>query len=399
VNAPELQRRDRGRHPFLMALPIVFLVGFLLRLYWLESGLKIPIPIKPLAGAVTDTSLFLYWNPVPGESVRYDVQVDGTSARFQNLLYEWKGTPENKLKIREAFPSGAELWWRVRSARGNKASPWSRAISFRTAGSPLPPQPSLEITAVDPTASGLEVAGRASLPDGTVVYMQVADPVDRASLYRLRARIDRDGFRQQLPVPQGYEGKKLLVSVSTWAEQLYPVTETLGERGEALARRSSGPGTVLPALRVSADLPREASSASSASSRRRFSDYYLSLDVRKEEGELVLFGGTNLPEGVLLTAAAARVPNGPPAFSNAVPVKSGRFYARLKSRAGEPPLGEADWRAEVVFDPRFPSSNGPLTDIDRLPASGENTGYTIGDERLFEPGGEDLTDPRADDVN
>jgi len=367
---------DRGRHPWLMLLPPLLLLFLLLRLLVWESLYGVPIPIKPLDGAVTDTDLYLFWNPVEGEEVTYDVEV-GTSPAFGDLLYRWSGLTENKVKRRSAFAGGETRYWRVRAVLAGRPGGWSRSVPFRPrAVSPSPRELGLAITSVRLIPGGLEVQGNSLLPEGTAYYLHLIREQDGRSIYRQRRRCDSGRFRAVLKT-ELEAGKSYLIRAATYPFQGYPAGEILGPLGRSLPDLSLASGRVLPGLGAQVEIAPSRPVGERFPPRRRFSDYFLDLTAQASPDGVILLGRTNLPDGVRLGGALARIPGGAVAFSNAIPVADGRFSVIIKPRPGEAGPDREPYRVAVFFDPALGDSTSPALDGERFPRSGGNAAFSL----------------------
>ena len=139
---PQQPPRPRGRPVWIPLAPVALAAGFLAVLVFSEKVLKIPVMIRPLSGAVTDTNVYLYWNPIRGDQVAYHAQIDASGPDFQDVIHEWgeghdwvkARVPTGQIRVqkRNALKPGREYFWRVRSVVNGHPRPWSRAVAFRT---------------------------------------------------------------------------------------------------------------------------------------------------------------------------------------------------------------------------------------------------------------------------
>lgn len=120
-----------GQASSLVLLPFLALAALLGFLYVEQAVLKVPVPQYPLARAeIAGAAVRLYWNPVAGEGVTYDVQVARDGARFADLLYEATDVEESR-SDRIVTGRGSTFYWRVRARSDGRTHRWSAAVPFR----------------------------------------------------------------------------------------------------------------------------------------------------------------------------------------------------------------------------------------------------------------------------
>ncbi len=348
-----------------MLLPSLLALSFLTFLVIRESVFKVPVPIRPLRGDVTDTDIYLYWNPVRGEEVSYHAQLAADRPDFTNPLYEWGEehnwerarvrTGQLRVARRRALSPGNAYFWRVRSVVDGRPRPWSRSIPFRTREEPeVRAELKLEITEAVSHPEGVRVAGICDLPDNMVIVSQVIDREGGVSARALRflrgGRFEED-FRREFAEDEAFRAR---VSLKPPPFLEYPLSETLGDRGEKLPGMAVVSGRLITGLVLEVSLP--AGAGSSGRERAGVADegYFLEAECAVvSENEIAIEGVTSLPDGSRLSAAAFFGRRRVSLINNAIRAGGGRLRGTLRPRDEGFDFTAAPLRVVVLIDPAF----------------------------------------------
>lgn len=319
---------------------------FLLRGYVLEQFLHVPVPIRPIARSEMPTDILVDWNFVKQKPTAvYDVQIDDTSRRFENVVYEVTGVTVNYARKTKGLAPGHRFWWRVRSRVDGKASPWSRPISFRTAPDPrvLDPKAPFFIRASHEFNADQELAvrGQSNLPDGALLHVRLCRPDDMERLQSADVRVSGGGFSTVLKPPAkgwGYSGPAILCCDLVYVQQGYPVTSGLGPYGRLIPGRGLAPGhSLIQGLVAEAEVPPPAarSAAAAAVHSQPLDKSRPEIRVSARFGEdafLNISGATSLPDNTQLRIKVLTLPNvdPDPTAQRDVIVKDGVFSAACK---------------------------------------------------------------------
>ena len=119
--------------PWWFLVPLTVAVVAVAILYYRQQVLLIPIPARPLSGAVVDSrrQVGFTWTRIPKKSADYHIQI-AADRGFKRMMYETRVTDQNEIKPSGIFESGESYYWRLQSIVDGNPTPWTRTIRFRT---------------------------------------------------------------------------------------------------------------------------------------------------------------------------------------------------------------------------------------------------------------------------
>ncbi|MCE9616413.1 MAG: hypothetical protein K8T26_19240 [Lentisphaerae bacterium] len=118
-----------GRGPWVMILPAVIGLVWMVTLYVRQAVYDVPVPTKPLPGDVVPASgLDLLWNESADGAAEARVQV-ATDRRFRNIVFEERCACFSLRRTVPLIP-GATYYWRVQRVRPGHTSPWTLPVRF-----------------------------------------------------------------------------------------------------------------------------------------------------------------------------------------------------------------------------------------------------------------------------
>jgi len=110
-------------------LPAVACLCLLAVLLVRQGVLHVPVPTRPLAGEVhRGPVLRPSWNPVAEGAVHIQMCRDRAC---REVVFETRASGRWFLTTPPVFTEPGTYYWRMRSIRGGKSSPWTRGIRFR----------------------------------------------------------------------------------------------------------------------------------------------------------------------------------------------------------------------------------------------------------------------------
>jgi hypothetical protein len=251
----ELQSRlCLRRWPSAVLLALVFAaVGCVARMYVREKVHHVPVPIRPARHATMPTDIHIDWNALPIEGITYDVEVSDSGPHFEHIVYNRYGTEYPHARQGYGLAPGQQYWWRLRSDLDGVKSAWTRPIPFQTteqtrASSRRAEEPFyIELTATRRDGDIL-VNGHSNLPDAALLMVRIlqdGNTVIRTSEVRVkRGRLHKTvepAFGKRWP-----EGVPLSLQIDfVLHQQVYPVTEIIGQNCSELQTRGVAEGHVL----------------------------------------------------------------------------------------------------------------------------------------------------------
>ncbi len=342
----------------LSALLLV-LLAYLAHGYVREHVLRIPVLVRPIRGAVTETDVALDWNRVRGGSVTYDAQVFEDTGRDRLLVYERSRIDSALARGHRELAPDTAYRWRVRSHTDGVTNRWSREVPFRTAPPPLHARFSAGIYAAQTdvktdTNGVIQIRGLTSLPDGARLTFRVyREDTDRR--FQSSGTTVRDGeFTGSLaPPPAGWPAGVALTLYVDGAlpDQRYPVTGILGERGTALAAWSPPPGhTVLHGLYAETRVPAGVSLPTQTPPSLPAHDRFAVEAWRPQADQVMVRGRAHLPNQSRITIAVSRANAATSFFKRTAEVREGRFEMPVPVDPGEGVRVQAFFSPEDQYD-------------------------------------------------
>jgi hypothetical protein len=120
------------RAPWWFLIPFIVAVAAVALLYYRQRVLLVPVPARPLSGAIVDSrrQVGFTWTRIPEKSANYHIQI-AADRGFKKMMYETRVKDQHEIKPRGIFDPGRSYYWRLQAIVDGKTSPWTRKMWFR----------------------------------------------------------------------------------------------------------------------------------------------------------------------------------------------------------------------------------------------------------------------------